>query len=197
MMPIRLLLTLLFPAALPAQLHLTARLGVADHSGHARDEADPEQPTFGPGTTRDGTIALGLDRGVWRFAISVRRETPDLVLVGESSGIITRNALESWHAGIELGHRVAGHPALPSLHVLVGAGVTRWSFPGFDYPPRSRLGAWAAMEGATPLVGRLGGVIRLEGMRTASLFEGEDLPEGYESLSARRLGLSLGLRWRR
>lgn len=196
-MRVRLLLVLMFPAVLPAQLHLTARVGIADHGGHARDVSDADEPTFGPGVTRDASLALGVDRGPWRLGIVVRREAPDLVLAGHTSGIITRDALEAWHGGVELGRRVVGTPSRPTLHVVAGVGVTRWSFPGFDDPARNRLGGWLALDGALPVSGNLDGVLRLGFQRGASLFEEADLPEGYQSLAARRIELSLGLRWRR
>jgi hypothetical protein len=192
-----LLLSLLLPAALPAQFHATARVGVADHSGHARDDSDTEQPRFGPATSRNAAFALGIDFAAWRIALLIGRETPDLVLVGETTGIITRDALASWQLGLEVGRRLAGHAGAPSLHLLGGGGITRWSFPGFEDPAQTRLGAWLAVEGGTPLVPHLDGVLRFEAMRSGSLFETDDLPEGYQALAARRIGLSLGLRWRR
>lgn len=192
-----LLLTLLLPAALPAQFHLTSRVGIADHTGHARDVTDEDEPTFGPGVTRDASLAIGVDRGPWRLGISVRRETADLVLAGHTSGIITRDALAAWQGGLELGRRIIGGLGAPSLHLLLGAGLTRWSFPGFDDPARNRLGGWLALDGALPLSRRFDGVLRLEILGSTSLFEEADLPEGYQSLVARRIGLSLGLRWRR
>lgn len=196
-MPIRLLLALLLPAAMSAQVHLTSRFGIADHGGHARDATDEDEPTFGPGVTLDATLTLGVDRGPWRVAVVVRRESADLVLVGHTSGIITRDALAAWHGGLELGHRIVGAPGAPSLHVLLGAGFTRWSFPGFDDPARNRLGGWLALDGALSLSRRLDGVLRMELLSGKSLFEQADLPEGYESLTAHRIGLSLGLRWNR
>jgi hypothetical protein len=196
-MSARLLLLLLLPTLLPAQMHITARFGVADHGGHAENAADADQPTFGPGTSRDGTLALGLDRGAWRLALTLRRETPDLVLVGASSGIITRNALAAWHGGAELGRRILGSRDAPQLHVLLGVGVTQWSFPGFEDPARSRLAGTLALEGALGLSGPWHGVLRLEGEAGAGLFDRDDLPEGYQPLGARRIGLSLGVRWHR
>lgn len=196
-MPFRVLLALLIPVALPAQLHLTARFGVADHSGHARNASDPEQPTFGPGTTREGSFSFGLDHGAWRVSVVLRRETPDLVLVGETTGIITRNALEAWHGGVEIGRRLVGGQGESTAHLMVGVGSSRWNFPGFEDPARNRLGAWVAIEGGVSLFSHLEGVLRLEALTSASLFEASDLPGGYESLAAHRLGLSLGLRWRR
>lgn len=196
-MPIRLLLALLLPATVSAQFHITARFGIADHSGHARDGSDSDEPSFGPGVSRDGALAVGVDRGAWRLAMVVRRETPDLVLVGNTSGIITRGALAAWHGGVELGRRIVGNRGVAELHILAGVGATRWNFPGFDDPARNRLAGWLALDGGLPLTARLDGVLRLEAMSGSSLFEAADLPEGYESLSARRIELALGLRWHR
>jgi hypothetical protein len=195
--PVRLLLALLLPVSLPAQLHLTVRVGIADHGGHARDASDPDEPTFGPGVAGNGFFAIGVDRGPWRLALVTGRESPDLVLVGHTSGIITRDALAAWHGGLELGRRVVGPAGAPSIHLLAGVGITRWSFPGFEDPARNRLGGWLALDGALPLAARLHGILRLELMSSSSLFEEADLPEGFESLAARRIALSLGIRWRR
>ena len=196
-MLVRLLLVLLLPAVLSAQFHLTSRLGVADHSGHARDVTDTDEPTFGPGVTRDVSLSIGVDRGRWRLGVTLRRETADLVLAGHTSGIITRDALAAWQGGVELGRRVVGGTGAPTVHLIAGAGLTRWSFPGFDDPARNRFGGWLALDGALPLSQRFDGVLRLELLSSTSLFEKADLPEGYQSLAARRIGLSLGLRWHR
>lgn len=196
-MLVRLLIALLIPAGLSAQIHFTALVGVADHSGHASDLSDAEHPSFGPATTRESAIAIGLDRGPWRLALRLRRETPDLVLVGETSGIITRHALAASHLGLEVGRRILGERAAPSLHLVGGGGITRWEFPGFEDAPRNRYGAWLALEGGLPLRSHIEGVLRLEALTSGSLFASEDLPEGYTSRSARRLGLALGLRWRK
>jgi hypothetical protein len=195
--PVRLLVALLLPAVLSAQFHLTARAGIADHGGHARDVSDPDEPTFGPGVAGDGAIAIGVDRGPWRIGLVVARETPDLVLAGHSSGIITRDALAAWRGGLELGRRLVGTAGASSIHLMVGVGLTRWSFPGFEDPARNRLGGWLALDGALPLAAHIDGTLRLELMRSSSLFEDADLPEGFEPLQARRVGVSLGLRWRR
>jgi hypothetical protein len=80
---------------------------------------------------------------------------------------------------------------------MVGAGYARWQFPGFEDPARNRLSAWVALDAGVPLQSHLEGVVRLDLSTSASLFETSDLPEGYESVAARRLGLSLGLRWRK
>lgn len=196
-MLVRLLIALFVPAGLSAQIHFTALVGVADHSGHATDLSDGEHPSFGPATTRESAIALGVDRGPWRIALRFRRESPDLILVGETSGIITRDALSASHLGLELGRRILGHRPEPSLHLVGGAGITRWEFPGFEDAPRNRYGAWLALDGGLPLHAHIEGVLRLEALTSTSLFTSEDLPEGYTSRSARRFGLSLGLRWRK
>lgn len=196
-MRIRLLLSLLLPATLPAQWHLAVRTAVIDHAGHAFDALDAEEPTLGPADSRDIGVAVGLDRGRWRAAISVRTDRPDLQLVGGESGIITRGAFQNTDVGVEVGPRLLGRPGAPELHALAGVTVTRWSFPELQDPARNRLALTLATEGSLPLRGHLHGVLRLEGYLGASLFEDADLPEGYQARGARRLGLALGLRWRR
>jgi hypothetical protein len=192
-----LLLILFAPASVVGQFHATAFLGFADHAAHARDHADPEHPAFQPGVSRAFGVAIGFDRAAWRFALVARTEAPDLILGGVSSGLITPNALEAMHVGAEVGRRVAGSGSLPSLHILLGAGVTRWSFPDFEDQPRSRFTGSAALESGIPLGRHFDGVVRLEVAATGSLFDAEDLPEGYEARTGGRGALALGLRWRR
>lgn len=196
-MRLRLLALLLTPAALPAQVHLTIRTGFVAHAAHATDGAATGSPTFRPGTAGDIAAALGIDRGAWRAELSLRRAPADLVLRGSDIGVITPDALTATGLAVGLGRRLAGAPERATLHVMLAAERTRWSFPGLAEPARSSWGALVALEGAVPLGGRLHGVVHLDAARSGSLFSDDDLPDGFARKVASRIGLSVGLRLRR
>ncbi len=189
-----LLSLLLLPAALSAQVDLTIRSGFAAHGAHAADEHASGAPSFRPGTAAEAAIAIGVRRGSWRVAVTLRRAPADLILRGSDAGIITPDALAATAMALELGHRIAGSPGRATLSLLAGVERVRWSFPGLDEPARSGWGALAALEGTTRLAARLDILVRVDAARTASLFTDEELPTGFTRMSASRIGLSVGIR---
>jgi hypothetical protein len=191
----RLLVLALFPALLPAQVHLTTRTGFVAHGPHAVDKTASDEPSFRPGTAGELALVLGIDRGEWRVAVFLRRAPADLILRGAEAGVITPDALRATGLGLEVGHLLAGRLGQPSLHLLLVLERTNWSFPLLNEPARHGWGGGAALEGAVPLGGRFAGILRLDGARTGSLFSEDELPQGYQRQPATRMGLSLGLRW--
>ena len=198
-MPSRLLmfLMILLVPTISAQVHVTAATALVEQAGHATDALDPEGATLGPDVSREVTLGIGIDRGIWRIELIAGRSSPDLLVIGASSGIVTRNVLESTGVTLAAGPRLFGGPHKAELHLLLGATLSRWSFPEFGDPDRNRISATLAAEGALPLAGAIRGVLRLEGSLGASLFDAEDLPEGYQTRGARRMSLGVGLRWQR
>lgn len=191
-----LLTMLLAPATAAAQWHVTLRTGVAGHSAHADAGSASDEPSFRPGTGIVVAGAAGYEHGPWRVALMVGRETPDLVLRGDDSGLITPDALRALDLGLEVGRRVAGTPGSATLHLSGGVARTRWSFADVDEPPRWRWRGLAALDGALPLAGSLDGTLRLEGAREAGIFLADELPDGYRSHGAWRATMALGVRWR-
>lgn len=193
-MSTRLLMLLLVPVLLPAQVHLTSRVGFAAHGAHAVDRGGADSPSFRPGTGGEVVLALGLDRGAWRVALGARRGPADLILRGSEAGVITPDAITATGLGLELGRRLAGGASGPTLHVLLGAERISWSFPGLDEPSRSGWNAVAALEGEVPLGRMVAGVVRVDGARGSSLFTADELPDGFVVTTASRVGLSVGIR---
>jgi hypothetical protein len=139
-------------------------------------------------------VGIGRDHGAWRVALRGRRTHADLVIAGATAGIITTDVLRATAIGIEGGRRVAGQATGPQAHMLVGVARERWSFNGLDDEDRTLTLLTAALEGEVPLIRRVRGVVRLEGATGPSLFEADELPEGFETRSGRRTALHLGLR---
>lgn len=188
--------SLLVPALLPAQFDLTVRTGFVAHGPHATDAAASGAPSFRPGSGGEAALGLGVVAGDWRIAVGYRRAPADLVLRGDDAGIITPDAIAAHGLTLELGRRIAGPATGSTLHVLLGAERTSWSFPGLDEPTRSGWGGVVALEGAVPFGRRVAGVVRVEGARSASLFTEEELPDGFSREAANRVGLSVGIRVR-
>jgi hypothetical protein len=139
-------------------------------------------------------VGVGRDHGTWRVTLRGRRTHADLVIAGATAGIITTDVLRATAIGAEVGRRVAGTPGAAQLHLLVGVASERWSFEGLDDEARSVTLVTAALEGEVPLSRRLRGIVRLEGGTGTSLFEADELPDGFETRSGRRTALHLGLR---
>lgn len=190
----RLLALLLLPAVLPAQVHLTVRAGFVAHGAHATDGTATGSPTFRPGTGGEIAAALGADFAAWRVEFAARRAPADLVLRGGDLGVITPDALTATGLAIGLGRRLVGGPGRATVHALLAAEWTRWTFPGLAEPPRSGWGGVLAVEGAVPLGGRLHGVVHLDAARSPSVFSDDDLPDGFARNAASRVGLSVGIR---
>ena len=182
------------PDALTAQWHLTLGAGVAGASGHAFAPDDSDTPTLRPAPTRDLAIGMGRDHGAWRVVVRGRRTLADLVIAGATAGIITTDVLRANTVGIEFGRRLAGARDAAQAHLLVGVASERWNFEGLEDEARSLTLVTAALEGEVPLYRRLRGVVRVEAGTGPSLFEADELPDGFETRSGRRTALHLGLR---
>jgi hypothetical protein len=139
-------------------------------------------------------IGIGRDHGAWRVAIRGRRTHADLVIAGATAGIITTDVLRATAVGIELGRRLAGARDAAQAHLLVGIARERWSFVGLEDEARSVTLLTAALEGEVPLYRRMRGVVRVEAGTGPSLFEADELPDGFETRSGRRTALHLGIR---
>lgn len=182
------------PAPLTAQWHLTLSAGAAGVRGHAFAPDDNDTPALRPAPTRDMAVGIGRDRGAWRVALRGRYTHADLVIAGATAGIITTDVLRATAVGIELGRRLAGARDAAQAHLLVGIARERWSFEGLDDEARSVTMVTAALEGEVPLYKRVRGVVRVEGGTGSSLFEADELPDGFDTRSGRRAALHLGLR---
>ncbi|HRP07800.1 MAG TPA: hypothetical protein PLL69_04870 [Gemmatimonadales bacterium] len=184
------------PTLLSAQIQLTGSLVVARHHGHSLAAEDAGQPRILPGAGLGGALAISMDRGPLRLALMLERQGgADLLIVGDESGVVTRDMINSTSFGLDLGARIAGDTELASLHLLAGIRSIRWSFDGVEDPAVTRVGAVLAIEGATPVGPRLHSVIRADATFSGGLFDADQLPEGYERETGRRLALMVGLRW--
>lgn len=191
------LLVLSGPSALDAQWQLGLRHGTATSHGDARADLDPahaELQAHRPGTW---TLSFARELGAWRLGLDVHRTAADLAEVGPSSSVTTSSLLAAWGFGLELSHRIAGRSGAASLLVGGGALIDRWTFDVADNSPRTRVAARGFLEADLAISQQWLGVIRGEVASGASVFRPDELPQGFTTRTATRLGLALGVarRW--
>lgn len=179
--------------SLTAQWQVALLHGSATSHGDARAEADPDHPELhaeGPSTW---LLAFARDVGAWRIGADLHRTTADLAEVGGSSSVTTRSVLAAWGAGIEVGRRIAGHAGAATLQASAGVRVDRWTFDLVETAPRTRVAAQGALSAQLPIGVQWSAVIRGEVTHGPSVFIAEELPEGFSSRTATRLGMVLGV----
>jgi hypothetical protein len=198
-MPALLLVLLLLhlpPCPLPAQWQLSLVTGPAVTSGHSRDNFDPDHPAILPDRPVSWSLAIARERGAWRFALDGSRITSDLAIRGLSTSLVTRGALSAWGVGLEAAHRLLGQPASPSLWGGIGAVGEHWSFSAASGEARWRAAFRASLRLEMPFSTRWSALVRAEGLAGASLFDADELPEGYSLETGLRAGVLLGAGWR-
>ena len=184
-------------SALPAQWQVALRHGTATSHGDARADLDPTHPAlqaYRPGTW---TLAVAHDPGAWRLALDVHRTSADLAELGSSSTVTTDGLLSAVGAGLELAYRIAGASAGSSLLLGGGVVIDRWTFDVADNSPRARVAARGSVEADLPIQHQWIAVIRGELLAGPSVFRPDELPEGFSTRPATRIGVALGLarRW--
>jgi hypothetical protein len=189
-------LALLFalPTVAPAQLSLTLRTGTVVHGAHADAPSLEDSPGFGPASATEFAGAVAWHGAGWRVAATASTHSPDLQLRGETAGVLVVEALQARSYGVEFGRDLVGREAGPRLTGIVGIATDRWKAvdAGATF---SRWRGLAALEGGIPLHGKIAAVVRAEAGLAESLFEINDLPEGYDRTTAWRRALQVGLRY--
>ena len=187
------LLLLSAPATLHAQWRLALLTGTAVTHGDARDDTDPAHPEFH--AEAPATLALRLARrqGASWLAVEVHHTSADLAEISASTAVMTRGALTAWGTALELTHRVVGPQDGPALNAVLGAGIDRWTFNLDDGAPRWRGSVRGALEADLPINPKWSGVIRSQIVAGPSVFNAEELPEGFEQRMAVRIGLVFGV----
>lgn len=188
-----LVLSLLLPTPLLGQFDVTVRLVEARHSSQASAPDQGDGPSIRPLADLGPGVELGLRRGFWRLAVGASQITHDLVLQGDEGGIVTPGVLRGTNVTAQIGRPIAQHG---ESHLELAAGVvgTRWSFVGLGDPSRWRWGPVVSLEGVFPLSPRIGMVSRLAASRSGSVFEDDEIPEGYARQGSNRFEWSVGLR---
>ena len=185
------------PTVLPAQWQLALRHGTASSHGDAGADLDPTHPELQAYRPAMWTLAFARDIGAWRFELDLHRTTADLAEIGSSSSVTTNGVLSAVGGGLAVGIRIAGQPDRASLYVGAGAVVDRWTFDVADNSPRTRAAARGSLEADLPIQQRWSAVIRGELLAGPSVFRTDELPQGFSTRLATRVGVALGLarRW--
>jgi hypothetical protein len=182
---------------LTAQWQLSLVTGPAVTSGHSRDDLDPDQAAILPDHPVSWSLAITRESGMWRFALDGRRITSDLAIRGNSTALVTRDALTAWGVGLEASHHILGRQASPTLWGGLGAVGEQWSFSAARGEARWRAAIRGSLQLDMPFSARWRAIVRAEALAGASLFDADELPDGYGRQPALRAGLLLGAarRW--
>jgi hypothetical protein len=190
----RLLLIVLLgcPAALAAQYRLGVVAGMGQSHGDSRrtatDDAElrPDRPSL---------VAVTVVRAMahWRLGAELHHVRADLAEVSSESVVSSRSALSATGVALDLGFRVAGHADAAALYASLGAGYDRWHFDLPDDQPRWRPSARGALELDFPLGSRWSGLVRSQASLGPSVFQADELPEGFDRKMELRTNVGVGV----
>ena len=167
-------------------------VGRAHIGGTSRDTASGDDRAFRPSSTtvwslhasrRVGRIALGLigSYGTAGFAL----DGPDLLLVDRTVGFTF------YELAPVIGIPLTGLGNDGQLVLTVGPVVELWSLT--DQPDRTRLGGRLGLSLPVWFGRNLGGMVRLDGVVTPSVFEDGELPDDFILPATWRVQVSLGM----
>jgi len=179
----------LTPRPAAAQWGLGAEIGVARFGGTSRDtngtRVAPYRPT---------TLALRVDRalGFTRVALAVLYAKTGFAGEQDNLAVVQYDAGSFWELAPDASVRVARFGAGAEARLEAGPVVELWDVGGES---RSRVGGRVAGAVEWPIARALTGSLRVSGVMTGSVFDGEEVPPGVELLATRRLAVAIGLRY--
>jgi hypothetical protein len=182
---------------LQAQWGIALRHGAAVSHGDAQGDVDPAYPELQAHRPATWTFALSRDAGAWRLGVDLHHTTADLAEIGGASTVATASVLASWGLGAEFARRIAGQRESAGLFGVIGASIDRWTFDLTESSPRNRAALRGAIEAEFPIGNGWLTTMRGEVSRGPSVFKADELPDGFTTRAATRLGIVLGLarRW--
>ena len=142
------------------------------------------------------TAALGmaLHRGAWRLRVAARYSEAGLAVWSDGAALITPKAMHAWGATVELGRQISGDGGDdPALRAGLGAEMNQWSFTEADDDARWRPALVGALEGSIRITGQWRMLVRGEVATGPSLFDEDELPDGYARRRALRHGIGFGV----
>jgi hypothetical protein len=162
--------------------------------GHAADRTGTE---IRPESPRTAALAIAMGSGHWRVAASGRYTEAGLTVAGADAHVVTPRAMSAWGMGLEVHRRVAGSAAGPAVYAGAGVDASHWEFRDAPDDSRWRMSGVALVQGAVAITGRWSVLLRGEVAAGSSLFDIEELPDGYRLRHALRHGVAIGIerRW--
>jgi len=176
------------------QWTIGVEMGAARFGGSAHDTTNGSgPPQWRPGDVP--TISLRLGRSMGRFGIALKGSfgKPGLSALGQGLTITDKSSGQLMEVATLVAVRVGGIGPSGALRAELGPALHLWKF-GDDM--HSGVGALGALAYEWPVVGRISGAIRLEGLLSKSWFEEGDLPPEYDLRMTWRYGMTVGVRYR-
>jgi hypothetical protein len=180
-----------FSAAV-GQWHVALEVATMRYRGGAHDTSGQNVDARPDG---GGMLSLRIARhwSHWGTALRVSYANTGFRLGAQGLDIVYRSTGHLFEISPVVSTRVGGIGPSGAVWMEVGPALHLWDFDG-EY--RKRIGATAALLYEWPVVRKLTGAIRLEGMLSPSWFDAADVPPEFERHATWRYGVGLGLRYR-
>jgi hypothetical protein len=180
----------LLGAPAPAQWGVTAEVGVARFGGTSRDSSGASVRPYRP-----TTLGAYLDREQGPVRVQLGAAYAKTGIAGERDGVAYALYDLAWmvEVGLRASLAVAHLGAGVVVRLEAGPAVDLWSV---EEEFRSRWAAWGGAAVEWPLGRRLTGALRASGALSRSMFESDEIPDGVDSLTTSRWGVSFALRYR-
>ena len=177
-------------STLAAQSSLGTEFASFRYGGSSHDTAG----TVGrPGGGLAGSIRLDHRWRRWGAALRLSHANPGFTAAHATLNLTDKSTGSLFEIASLVSTRVGGIGPSGAVWMEVGPALHLWDFDG-EY--RKRIGATAALLYEWPVVRKLTGAIRLEGMLSPSWFDAADVPPEFERHATWRYGVGLGLRYR-
>lgn len=179
---------------LAAQWRIGVEMIATRYGGSSQDTSNSHIASQGrPG---DATaISLQIGRTWRRYGVSLRGAyaKPGLAVAGANINLTDKNTGDLVELGALVSTRVGGIGPSGAIRLELGPALHLWNIDGDVH---DRIGALAGLAYEWPVVGRILGTVRLEGVLSRSWFDPGDVPPEYERRVTWRYGIGLGLRYR-
>jgi hypothetical protein len=194
----RTLLILIFcgcgAASLGAQWFVGSELATLRYGGSAHDTSGTHTASDGrPGGGVAVSLRVGRSWSRWAAALRISYSNTGFAVAGSGVSVTDKTTGRLFEVSPLVSAKVGGIGPSGAVWVEVGPALHLWDFDG-EY--RKRIGATAALVYEWPVVRKLTGAIRLEGMLSPSWFDAADVPPEFERHATWRYGVGLGLRYR-
>jgi len=179
---------------LAAQWHLGVELAATRYGGSSHDTSSSHVASQGrPGDATAISVRIG--RNWTRHGVALRASyaKPGLAVAGENINLTDKTTGDLFEVVPLVSTRVGGIGPSGAVRLELGPALHLWNLDG---DMRARVGALGAAAYEWPVVGRLSGNVRLEGVISRSWFDPGDTPPEFERRVTWRYGVGLGLRYR-
>ncbi len=174
------------------RIRIGAEYGESRISGTTRETTTDGSASFAPYRPTSGALRLEWGGDRMRVGVSALYSEAMVALTAPDALVLATGApLKLFEFSPTVSMRVSQLGTAAALRAEAGPVLDRWSWSAGE--PRTRVGAMAGASIETHLGERIAGVVRVGVALTGSVFNEEDLPQGFASRASWRRSVALGL----